>query len=255
MDLFLNALKGQLNTLNLLILLFALPFIAALFNKVKLARIAVGAALLFYLFASTDYVPYYLVSKMESEYVPFDTPEPVKKNDSGEVFIHVVGGGYTFDRGLPSSSQLSPISLGRLVEGIRIANQICNSKLVFSGWKVSGQESMASVMRQAAISLGVDSSRVELLEEPRTTQEEANSFLRRFGKDVTLILVTDAIHMRRALDFFKQYGLDPYPAPTNYLAREDESHLILKWMPSPHNLLLMDRVLHEWLGTIKGKIT
>jgi uncharacterized SAM-binding protein YcdF (DUF218 family) len=253
MDLFLNALKGQVNTLNILILFFALSFIARLLNRRRLARITFGVAVLFFLLTSTRFLPYYLVGRMELAYTPFE--KSLIRNNSHPVFIHVLGGGYTFDHRLPSSGQLSPVSLGRLTEGVRIANQVPSGRLVFSGWKVSGPESMAWVMKQAAVSLGVDSSRVALLEESRTTKEEAHSFLRRFSKDVTLILVTDAIHMRRAVDFFRQYGLDTYPAPTNYLAREDHSYYTLKWMPSTENLLLMDRVLREWLGAIKGKIT
>lgn len=253
MDLLVNALKGQLHTLNLLVLLVTLAVIARLLNRIKLARIALGVAALLFLLVSTEYVPYYLAGRLESAYVPFDGS--VVANDYGDVLIHVLGGGYTHDERLPASGQLSPASLGRLTEGVRIANQLPLSKLVFSGWKVSGSESMAAVMKRAAISLGVDSSRIELLEEPRTTEGEASSFVRRFGTDVTLILVTDAIHMNRALRFFKQYNVNPHPAPTNYLARQDDGDYRLGWLPSSENLLLMDRVLREWMGTIKERIT
>jgi uncharacterized SAM-binding protein YcdF (DUF218 family) len=130
---------------------------------------------------------------------------------------------------------------------LRISRQIPESKLVFSGWKVSGSGSMAAVMKRAAISLAIDSSRIEVLEDPRTTREEAMSFVQAFGKSVTLILVTDAIHMRRAIEFFKQQGLDVHPAPTNYLARESNNPYKFRWMPSVENPMMMDRVLRELL--------
>lgn len=253
MDLFLNALKGQVSTLNFLVVLFSSSLIAMIFRKRKMGRIILGIGVLFFFLVSTEYLPYYLVSRIESEYVPFE--RSLVGNKTEEVYIHVLGGGYIYDERLPSSGMLSPISLGRLTEGVRIANQVPSSKLVFSGWKVSGAESMASVMKDAAMSLGIDSSRINVLEEPRTTEEEASSFMRRFGRGANLILVTDAIHMRRALLFFREQGLDPLPAPTNYLVREDHSHYKLRWIPSSENLLLMDRVLREWMGTVKGRMT
>lgn len=253
MDLFFNTLKGQVNTLNILILFFALPVVAGLLRRTRLARIALGIAVLMFFLASTEYVPHYLIGRMESGYSPFE--RSAVDSDAGEVFIHVLGGGYTFDERLPALGKLSQISLGRLAEGVRIAHQLPNSTLVFSGGRVSGSESMASVMKQAAMSFGIDARRINVLEEPRTTEEEASTFVRRYGKDVKMIVVTDAIHMRRALDFFKQYDMAPHPAPTNYLVKQSSNQYKLRWMPSSINLLLMDRVLREWLGTLKGKIT
>ena len=250
MDLFLNALKGQVNTLNIVVLLFGLSVIAGILNRRKTARIIFVTAFLLFVLTFTEYLPYYLVHRMESEYSPFDAT--AFSDTSEQIFIHVLGGGYTFDARLPASAQLSPISLGRLTEGLRISNQIRGSKLVCSGWRVSGSASMAVVMKRAAISLGVDSARIEVLEEPGTTEEEAITFVRTFGKDVTLILVTDAIHMKRALAFFRQQGVDPQPAPTNYLAREHDNPHRFRWMPSVENPMMMDRVLREWLGAVKA---
>ena len=253
MDLFLNVLKGQVNTLNFLLLLFIFSLIATLANRRNMARIFLGVAVLSFLLASTEYLPYYLVGRIEAGFTPFEKSFLVSNSEA--VYIHVLGGGYTYEERLPSSGKLSTVSLGRLAEGVRIANQVPSCILVFSGWRVSGPESMAFIMKQAAMSLGVDSSRIDLLEEPSTTEEEADSFKRRFGRRVNLILVTDAIHMRRALNFFREQGLEPIPAPANYLVREDDSHYRLRWLPSSENLLLMDRFLREWLGTLKGKIT
>ena len=253
MDLFLNALKGQVNTLNILVLLFGLSVIAGISNRRKIAKIIFGVAFLFFVLTFTEYLPYYLVHQMESEYPPFDAA--AFSDSSQEIFIHVLGGGYTFDDRLPASAQLSPVSLGRLSEGLRISKQIAGSKLVFSGWRVSGSESMAAVMKRAAISLGSDPSRIEVLEEPRTTSEEATSFVQTFGKGVTVILVTDAIHMRRAIDSFNQQGVDAHAAPTNYLAREHNNLYKVRWMPSVENPMMMDRVLRELLGTFKASIS
>lgn len=252
MDLFLNALKGQVNTLNILILVLGLSVTAGILNKRKIAKIIFGTAFLFFVLTFTEYLPYYLVHRMESEYPPFDAT--VFSDTSQHIFIHVLGGGYTFDDRLPASAQLSQVSLGRLSEGLRVSNQLRGSKLVFSGWRVSGSESMAVVMKRAAMSLGTDPSRIEVMEEPRTTSEEARSFAETFGRGVTLILVTDAIHMRRAMDSFKRQGVDAHAAPTNYLAREHDNPYRFPWMPSIENPMMMDRVLREWLGNFKTSI-
>jgi uncharacterized SAM-binding protein YcdF (DUF218 family) len=249
-NLFVNALKGQFNTLNFILLLFLLAFLFHKRNKRILSRVFVVAAIVFFLVASTSYLPQYIVNRMESAFVPFDISGYEPTGDS--VFIHVLGAGYTADDRLPSPAKLSLISLGRLVEGVRICNMIDGSVLVVSGNIASGNVSMAYILRNAAIDMGLDSARIELLESPGTTEEEASAFVDRHGMQSKVIVVTDALHLPRAMKFFKEKGIEGYPAPTNYFIKKDDNPFALRWMPSVENFLLMDRVLREFFGTVKG---
>ena len=250
MDLLFNALKGQFNSLNFFFILIAIAFLLLRIRKKKTSRLVFIFAFIFFSVTSTAYLPRHLITNMESKYVPF-VGEPFPHRDD-TLFIQSLGGGYTADPRLEPTGQLSWVSLGRLAEAIRIARMFDKSILVVSGNIASGEESMASVSRKAAIQLGWEEKRIVALETPATTQQEAIAFTDRFGKKVNLIVVTDAIHMPRAMKFFREQGITPFPAPTNYLIKKDETQFSLGWIPSAENLQLMDRVWREYLGSIKG---
>jgi uncharacterized SAM-binding protein YcdF (DUF218 family) len=250
MNLFFNALKGQLNSLNLILLALFVGYICQRFNKKQVARVFYVFGIFIFTLTSTRYLPAYIVAKMESKYPPFST---MRYSHSREVvYVHALGGGYTSDNRLAANAKLSWFSLGRLTEALRIANSFDKSILVLSGNVASGKESLASVERRVAILFGFDSTRIITLETPGTTQEEADAFARHIGSKVNLILVTDALHLPRSMRFFKEHGLNPYPAPTNFFIKKDKNPFGIYWLPSVENMLLMDRVFREWLGTLKG---
>ena len=245
-------LKGQVNSFNLILGLASLTVLLYYFKKWKAVRILSVCTFLIFIVLSTGYIPRYLVSQLEYRYTPFNPSSIVQMNDT--LYIQVLGGGYSLDRTLPANSMLSQVSIGRLVEGIRIARLFRNSILVLSGTSENANESLASVGRRAAITLGFDSTRVELLENPTTTQQEAEAFVERYGKGKRLVLVTDAIHMPRSVGFFLDQGIHVYPAPTNYLVKNELSSINFKWIPSVENFLMMDRVIREFFGGIKREL-
>lgn len=250
MDQFFNAIKGQINTLNFLVLLCILVFFFHRKKKTLLVRISAIATIIFFLLTSTAYFPAYLTGRIESKYTSFNiTAYP----GSGETtFIHVLGGGYTLDTRLPAQAQLSLVSLGRLMEGLRISRLVDSSTLIVSGNIASGNSSMAEVAKKTAIELGFDPSKIEVLETPGTTREEAKAFADLHGTDAKVIVVTDAVHMPRAIRFFNEYGIEAYPAPTNFLVKYDDNPFSFRWMPSIENFLLMDRIIREFFGSVKG---
>ncbi len=187
MDLFFNALKGQVNSLNLIILLSVLAFLFYRTHRRRAGTVLTFFTVALFILFSTNYLPGYLIGRLESQYQTFDTGS---RNSGDRIFIHVLGGGYNLDQRLPAQGQLSLGSLGRLSEGIRIHNLLKKSTMVFSGNIASGDASMASVIRKAAISLGVDSLRIEMLEEPATTREEAQVFAEKFGSSSNAFLST-----------------------------------------------------------------
>lgn len=252
MDLLTNALKGQVNSMNLIIFTVILSFLLYRMKRRKAGLIFGFAALMLFVIFSTGYVPGYLVKKLESRYTPFNDPH--KFSGGEKVYIQVLGGGYTTDERLPPQAQLSYATLGRLSEAIRIFNKLANSVLVVSGNVASGDQSMAVVVKKAAISLGVDGSRIEMLEDPSTTMEEARAFASRYGTSSKVIIVTDALHMPRAMKFFEESGVIAHPAPTNYHIKVDDNPFALRWMPSAENFLLMDRAMREFMGWIKGAL-
>jgi len=63
-----------------------------------------------------------------------------------------------------------------------------------------------------------------------------------------ILLVTDAIHMPRALGIFKATGLEAVAAPTMLFSRDRLS--VLDFLPDGEGLRRTHYALHEWLGLL-----
>ena len=249
---FLYNLKGQATIQNGLIALLILAYIFNRYQKRKLAKFFLGISILLFLLCSTSYLPDYLANKFERKYSPFDLLN--NSIDTGKVLIHVLGSGYTLDKRLPANAQLGLVALGRLAEGIRIHRNIKNSVIICSGFSPLGLETQAQVTKRAAIVLGVEADKLETLNTPSTTMEEAEALGKKFNKAFQLIIVTDAIHMPRAMKLFKQEGFNAIAAPTNYKVNEGPKQSEIKWWPSMGNIELMNYVIHEYLGNLKASV-
>ena len=245
-------LKGQVSVPNLLFLLILLFLVFRYYKKRKLSLIFFVSAIIIFLLCSTAYFPQFLVNRLESKYTPYNPT--ANQIDSQKIVIHVLGSGSSLDKRLPATAQLGLVGLGRLVEGIRIHNLIKDSKIICSGSSGKGVVSQAQVTKRAAILLGVKENMLETLNEPRTTIEEAKELKRNMGKNFKLIVVTDAIHMPRAIKIFIKEGYNPIAAPTNYMVKNSEDENNIKWWPSFENIGLVNYVIHEYLASIKATI-
>lgn len=63
-------------------------------------------------------------------------------------------------------------------------------------------------------------------------------------------LVTSAWHMPRALWAFHQVGLNPIPAPTDYIGVSNDGFGIDAWIPGMSELSASDLALHEVIGSV-----
>lgn len=247
-------LKGLLSVLPILAFIIALAIILYRYKKYIASRIVTGIAILFFLISFTGYVPGYLADRLERKYNVF-TGINGGIADSASTIILVLGSGYTLDPRLPANSQLGNTALARLVEGIRVHRMIPNSFIVSSGYAPDGKETQAQVTKRAAILLGIDADKVVTLDKPKTTQEEATELGKFFATSSKLVIVTDAIHMPRAMQIFTKAGYKPTPAPTNYKITVDAYTGSVKFLPSFGNVGLMNYVIHEWLGSIRARMT
>lgn len=247
---FLYDLKGQATVFNGLLLLLITAFIFNRYRKRKVAIFLVSISILVFLLCSTYYLPHYLVEKSERKYFPINLP--VDNIDSGKVLILILGSGYSLDKRLPANAQIGLTALGRLAEAIRIHRSIKNSVIICCGYSARGLETQAQVTKRAAIVLGVDADKIETLNTPRTTGEEAEELSGKYDKSLKLILVTDALHMTRAIKLFKKEGFNPIAAPTNYKVNIGPSQYGMKWWPSYGNIGLVNYMIHEYLGDLKA---
>ena len=252
MNILLYHIKGLFTVLNIILFISLIAFLAARFRKKRLSKSLTIIAIALFLLCSTAYLPQFLARRLEKEYLPFN-PILIKAKP-GKIYIHLLGSGYALDKRLPATAQLAIVAQCRLVEAIRVFRQLDSSVLVCSAGSLLQKETQAAIVRKAAILLGVDSTRIITLDTPSTTMEEAAALAERVGAKANIIIVTDALHMPRAYKFFKQQGFNPIAAPTNYRVLESENDLGLKWWPTTGSISLMDMVLHEYLGTLKGAL-
>jgi len=245
-------LSFLINPLPILYLLLLTGTLFLLLRRKKTSRWFFLFSALWLLAITTSPFPRFVASRLENTYPPLlsfpvtDTSRPVN--------ILVLGGGHTHDLRFPPNDQLSINALGRLAEGIRLYRQIPRSRLITSGYAGKEDISQAMVMYRTALLLGVDSSRLSLQEEPRITWHEALSYRQNFDTTATLIIVTDAIHMPRAMMLFRKAGLHPIAAPTNHLIKKGF------YRPRPDislgsgNIKMLEAGFHELTGLVWGWI-
>src|SRR5690554_1017798 len=207
-------------------------------------------------FCSTSYFPKKLIHSIESTYQPIDL---LQLDKTEEYYIHVLSSGTSLDDKLPASMNLSSTTITRLFEGIRVFNYLENGILVTSASAGKGLKSQAQVSREAAISVGVNENKIEKLETPTTTLEEASAFKKKFGVDKKLIIVTSALHMPRAIEIFKDQRLNVIAAPTDYLYKEGPTDYNGFTFPTFKSIGLMNvyhrTKLKEWYyGMFKDSI-
>jgi uncharacterized SAM-binding protein YcdF (DUF218 family) len=252
MQQFLYNLKGQATVMNGLVLLIIVAFLLLRYKRKRMALYFFLLAVIIFLISSTSYLPNYIADKMERKFVPFKIPSSF--SDTEKILIHVLGSGYTLDKRLTANAQIGLVALGRLAEAIRIHRAFKNSIIVCSGYSALGFETQAQVTRRAAIILGVDSNHLITLNKPSATSEEAFELGLRYPKSQKLIVVTDALHMNRAIKTFNEVGFNPTAAPTNFKINEGPDQYGMKWFPALDNIGLMNYVIHEWLGNLKASI-
>jgi len=167
--------------------------------------------------------------------------------------IVVLGGGHSDATGLSRVNQLSGSALSRLTEAVRLARLLPDAKLIVSGYNGPGHPSHAYILAEAAISLGVAPERILRMDDTRDTEDEAAELSRRLGRE-PFLLVTSAWHLPRAMALCARAGLQPIPAPADYMQRPgaDTGWQLVAW-----DLGALERstkAIHERLGLFWARL-
>lgn len=243
-------LVQQANVVSMFTWAVLLAFILYRFGKTKIAKtILIITAVMFYAF-STAWLPRHLAYKLEIQYPPLTGLSSFKAKD--KVYIHLLGSGYQTDKRLPATAKLALVAQGRFTEAMRLYHNLPNSILVCSADGPPRAETQAEIAKAAALAMGADSSRVIALSTPSTTKEEALDLAKLVGPGASVIVVTDATHMPRAMKFFKEAGFSATAAPTNYKAINGSTGVPFKWWPTEENIYITNRVLHEYFASVKA---
>jgi uncharacterized SAM-binding protein YcdF (DUF218 family) len=164
-------------------------------------------------------------------------------------YVVVLGSANTNLPGLPSTSRLSSSGLGRLVEAVRLLRALPGATLLVSGPSIGGHPSHATVLSRAAQELGVDASRIRLIDSARDTEEEAAAVARIAG-DEPVALVTSAWHMPRAARLFRAAGVKAVPCPADYNGRTSLGGHLYDWGFDSESVGRSTQAVHEALGLL-----
>jgi uncharacterized SAM-binding protein YcdF (DUF218 family) len=233
------------------------------------------------LFISTWYLPAFLVSNLERQYKQLQDNQIQKLPDSFNIIV--LGAGHSDDMTLSPNNQLSQEVMGRLVEAVRIYKTASgirhqasgnlllssdtfprkpetgslkpdaeyltpNAKLIMSGYKGRSEISQAEVLFRTGLILGIDSAAMEISDKPHNTITEAEEYVKKFGTERPLVVVTSASHMKRAVEIFQNKGITIIPAPCNFNIKHGSSEPRGLWIPSGVNIRMMEMAIHEYAG-------
>jgi uncharacterized SAM-binding protein YcdF (DUF218 family) len=244
----LNLVKDSIQLNYFFGLTFLILVLITYYYSLKKTRWLWGILSILFLLSSTQIFPAYLVAKEEAK-TPVCNPLLLQQNET--YYLHVLGAGYNLDSSLPATSQLNTITLARLVEAIRLAQNLNKYKLITSGYAGSQAESQASVVKRAAMSLGIPKQNIEVLDTPSNTSEEVGAFVKKFGKNKKVIVVSDAMHLPRALMLYQKAGIKAIGAPTNFKIKKVKNDYNGFSFPSQQSISLMNSYLREQLKYFK----
>lgn len=219
-------------------------------KKIKTGKVLFILSGLWLLIITTKPVPVLLVKNLERIYLPFF---PDSSDFAESVNIYVLAAGHTDDKRLPSNGQLSATGLARITEAVRLYREISPSRIIISGPGGLEDLNQAEVLKRTCLIMGVEDKNIELIKDGVNTRTEASEYIKKYGNDNELILVTSAIHMRRALIWFREYGIEPFPAPADFMIRQGSKKGKYQWMPSANYLKMMEAATHEYAGLVLAK--
>ena len=187
-------------------------------KRARFGRALLIAATALLLLTSNKVVSQWLIGPLETRYpaipeLPAGAPPPPAL--AACRFVVVLGGGHSDAPGLASTQKLSDSALGRITEGVRLLRVLPTARLVISGPAVGPNPSHATVLAQAAESLGIARDRVIYIDTARDTEDESNAVKKLTG-DAPVALVTSAWHMPRAAALFHHAGVNALPCPADF---------------------------------------
>ncbi|MCB2184800.1 MAG: YdcF family protein [Deltaproteobacteria bacterium] len=146
---------------------------------------------------------------------------------------------------LTPADRLGRSTVLRLLEGLRLWKGLPGASLVLSGGAYEGG-SVARDMAQVARELGVPTAALSVEDLSWDTDDQARRLAGLLGKE-PFALVTSASHLPRALLIFRQYGLQPVPAPADFRTKSTDA-APWAWLPGSQALNLTHLALYEYYG-------
>jgi uncharacterized SAM-binding protein YcdF (DUF218 family) len=214
-------------------------------RRLRWARISSVCALMLLLTISSPLVARPLLSSLEAWY-----STPTLSKDKHYDAIVVLGGGVLEQGTLRPITDLTSYSKNRTICGVDLYQQGYADKLVLTGgneYVFKDAPKNAPEMKRWAQRLGIPDHAIVVEENSRTTYENATETRRLLGS-ASILLVSSASHLPRAVAFFTRQGFRVTPAPCDFQMqdRPEESWRRL----DPFDFLPNDRAIEHTTGAV-----
>lgn len=228
--------------------------------KQKPAILVAAALLLLWLFGNKA-VAYTLARSLEWRYPPL--------SETPQADVIVVLGGGTASKGYPRLYVELEGAGDRVLYAYRLYSQGAAPIILLSGGNIGWEDEAgtpASEMAEILELIGVPRQALWLEDLSQNTAENAEfsaQILKEKGAE-RVILVTSAMHMRRAVYQFNQQGVDVIPAPTDFTFTDRDyyqllhgsiENRIIALLPNTSSLSLSTNVMKEYLGISVARVS
>lgn len=204
-------------------------------------RIAVAGAIILYLF-STLLVGRLMLRPLERVY----EPEAVAAAPEADAIVVLSG---AVVRGIIAPGVQWGESANRYFAGFDLAAAGKAKLLVFTGAAtgVFRGPSQGAIMRQVAIAHGIQPERIIVTPAVLTTDDEARA-VSQIPNIHSILLVTSAFHLPRAVLLFRAHGLDVSPFPTDERVPIRQNLNSSEFIPDSSGLERSEEALREYYG-------
>lgn len=238
--------KAIFNPVFLIIALFALGILLLGLKKgEKIAKVFLVVSFFGLFFLSFTPFSNFLLWGLESRYPPL-----MDLRGYAEIkYIVVLTAWDSDDPTIPYTSNLGYRSAFRILEAHRIYREIPKSGIIISGSEVGGK-----LMSKLMGLLGVPTAKIDIDHSQNTLASAKN--LRETLEGKRFMLVTSALHMPRSVTSFVREGLEPIPAPGDYLYgyypkyRFPFPRPFTYYVPNTDSLMRSSAALYEYFGIL-----
>jgi uncharacterized SAM-binding protein YcdF (DUF218 family) len=211
----------------------------------KASRHLFAAALALYIVLGTGPVAFWLLGSLEFRYPPYE--EGSGNRDVEDIVL--LSGYAERNDDMPRSSHVNGASAIRILEAARVFRLRPGRRII-----VSGRGEVPILMKNVLVDIGIPDKSISIEGNSGSTSDSAMNISRMLTRK-RVILVTSAGHMFRSVLVFRNNGMHPVPAPTDFMTRRN--YLATGYLPSPLYLKLSDFAVHEYIGILwyrKGAI-
>lgn len=235
--------------------LMLLVALVLLWRRSRLTSIPILLAFVVLLASSSGWVCSALAQSLEFQNRPLN---PVPQADA-----IVVLGGCTYPAESPRPWVEVMEEGDRILYAAKLFREGKAPRIILSGGRIDwrgGGPAESSDMAQLMETMGVP--KTVMLEDPTSLNTRENAVNVKQIMETQgirrILLVTSALHMPRSLLIFKKLGIDPIPAPTDYLTTDPMQRnfqgspqtTILNILPDADRLRVVTRALKEYVGIV-----